>query len=226
MFSSTGFTTSEPKKMVSSDGFATSYTNCYSTWGASSQRSPFLIQVRSTPDPTDLWHWVGSALLKLFVYLVSCYVCYYVLRNEPFRLSRAERRKSESLIADNHPALMHGLERSTERRALSSMFGFWVCAFAIHQIFLASLSSLGTTLYDDRGSTVLPVILLALYFVADRRLRISQQVSTIFQDEEAQGHGRKEPDWPTFPAIGKETSLAYVQKLKRRLRTYVYQQDN
>ena len=118
------------------------------------------------------------------------------------------------------------LERSAEGRALSSMSGLWVYAFAIPQVFLAVLSSLSTGLDGDRACALALAILFASYLAVERRVQRLRQDSTIAHDEEAQGHGREEPDLRTLPAIGRETSLAYVQKLKRRLATYVYQQDN
>ena len=178
------------------------------------------------PGPMDPWRWVGSGLLNIFVSLVFCHVCYlFVLRDVLFRLNGAERREGESLIADKHLELTHEIERSAEGRALSSMSGVWVYAFAIPQIFLAVLSNLSTGLDGDRACALALAILFASYLAVERRIQRLRQASTIVHDEEAQGHGREEPDLRTLPAIGRETSLAYVEKLKRRLGTYVYQQD-
>ena len=159
--------------------------------------------------------------------MFSCHVCsLFVLRDVIFRLIGVERRESESLIADKHLELTHESERSAEGQALSFMSDLWVYAFVIPQIFLAVLSSRAVGLNDDKAYVFVLVILIGLCLVVEKHSQRLQQYSTTAQDEEAQGHRREEPNLRALPASGRETSLAYVKKLKYRLRTYVYQQDN
>ena len=234
----------EPKNIVSSSAFATSFSSCSSVFPQRvhywlhpesvhywlhehSNPGPMDLHEPSNPGPMDLRHWFGSGLLNIFVCLVSCHVCYlFVLRDVLFRLNGAERRKSGSLNADKRLTLMYESERSAERRALSSMSGLWVFSFAIPQIFVAVLSSLSTGLDGDRACAIALAILLALYLVVEKQIQRLRQDSSTLRDEEAQGHQREEPDLRTLPAIGRETSLAIVQKVKRRLGTYMYQQDS
>ena len=153
--------------------------------------------------PMELWQWVGSLLLNIFVCLVSCYVAYlFGLRAAIFRLNGAERRESESIIADKHPGLTFELERLAVSRALSSMSAQWVYALGILEIYLAVSSSLITGLGGERACALALAILFALDLVVGRQVQRLRQDSTVIQDEEAQGHGREEPDLRTLPAIG------------------------
>ena len=172
----------------------------------------------------DMWHCVGAGLASIFTCLSDFYL--FVRRDLLFRLNRAERRESESLIADKNLGLTFDSERSAVSRALSSMSALWVYAFAIPEIFRAVLRSLITGLGGDRACNFGHALLLALHFVFERHIQRLRQESTTAEDEEVQGHWREKLDLRTLSEVGREKRLAYVQKLKRRLGTYLYQQDN
>ena len=104
------------------------------------------------------------------------------------------------------------------------MSDLWVYAFSVPQVFTVS-GILYTGLDHYRACAFALAIGLALCLVVEKKYQRLLQKATA-KDEEAQGHGREEPGLRALPDICREKSLAYVQKLKRRLRTYEYQQDN
>ena len=151
--------------MVSLSGLAISYSSYSSISLTASNSHPTAAILgsgkHSIPGPVDLWHWVGSALMNIFLSLVF-YHLLFVLRDVLFRLIGAEKRKSESLIADKHLTLMY------ESEPLSYMYGLWVYVFTLQQFFLASLSSLYTGLDRDRSYTLALAIPFVLYVVIER----------------------------------------------------------
>ena len=164
-------------------------------------------------------------MLYIFEIMVICDMWYtFVLPDVLFRLNGAKRRGCESVISDEDFALMY------VGRALASMDGLWFYAYAIPQSLIAVLSSLttgldGDTAYDLTYDFAIFMV-IGLGWAMHRDFQRLQQDLTIDQDGEAHGHAREKPDLRRLPAISRETSLAYVQKLKRKLGTYLYQQDN
>ena len=93
-------------------------------------------------------------------------------------------------------------------------------------IFVTFLSSLSLEPEGCKAFDNVIVILIGLCFVVEKLIQRLRKDAPALQDEEAQGHQMmKLPHLPTLPASGGETSFMYT-KLKRRLRTYKYQQDD
>ena len=79
----------------------------------------------------------------------------------------------------------------------------------------------------DKAYVFVLMIVIGLCWSSEKQCQRLRKNVTVAYDEEALVHQKEKlPDYLIFPDIGRETHVAYVQKLKRRLRTYVYQQDN
>ena len=158
--------------------------------------------------------------------LFSMVVC-FLLERVIFRLDRAKRRKSESLISDKHLKLTCESEWSAEGQTILPSAGFRMFVYDDIVIFVVvMISFLSTGRVRCRACALTLPISCALFVAVDLQTQQFRKDSTAGQDVEAQDHQREEPDLRTVPAIDKEKSIAYAQQLKPRLKAYSYEEDN
>ena len=85
-------------------------------------------------------------------------------------------------------------------------------------ISLAVLSNLNPGLDDTTACALVLAILLASYLFFERHLRLQRMTSHATRDEEALDKANDEPDLRTLAEKRVQTTLAYVQGLRRRIR--------